>query len=299
MGTGVFGVQPQETLGASEAGIGFKRPKNLAKNRLWEEKSSHDSGHEMLCHDGELSIRQAARAADDFFFHSGQFSNKLLEFLTKPLGPPMGNFDAGDLEKGLVDIVSALVAGSQASVLLDVGEGTFHLPAIMAEGFVAFLAPRAKVWLDAEESKVFADRLAVVSLVGVKLDRSLLAENLGEIDGDERHEEAAVVDVGGGEGAGQREAVGIGEKMMFGPRSGAIGRIRAAAFPPRPQPAAMLSPQALVTNRSGRFRPVRAAGLLTPRPRRRTRSTSAVASNKSYRSRSPFRAADLPRECLS
>ena len=73
---------------------------------------------------------------------------------------------AAEAEQGLVEVVAAFVAGSQASELVQPGEGAFDDPAVAAETGAVFGAAAGDAMGDAALAQQAAVLVVVIATVG-------------------------------------------------------------------------------------------------------------------------------------
>jgi len=135
-----------------------------------------------------------------------------------------------------MDVGSSFVANGESAELGQPGQGALDDPAITAESFVAVDATPGDAILDAPPPQGLATAGIIVSLVGMQLVRSFarspvaLTDRLQAVDQDLEHH--GIVDVGGAQGADERDAVPIDQDVAFGAFLAAIRRVGAGVFTP-------------------------------------------------------------------
>ncbi len=139
-------------------------------------------------------------------------------------------------EEGLVGVLAPLVAGRQAAVAGEPGEGALDDPAVAAEAVGPLDAAAGDAGLDAPLPARQAAPRVVVPLVGVELGRPLPTPS-GR-GADRRHrvehglERRRVVAVGGADPGGQRDARRVAQDVELDPGLAPVGRVAAGAGAP-------------------------------------------------------------------
>lgn len=138
--------------------------------------------------------------------------------------------------EGCEDIQASLVSDADPSKLGEPCKGPLDLPAMTAEtGTVLDTAP-GNTGSDAASVQGASAPGEIISLVRMKLGRAAtwpagtLADGLDGIDRGFQH--PAVVDVGGGQGHGERNTVGVDDDVALGARLAPVRRVRACADAP-------------------------------------------------------------------
>lgn len=131
-----------------------------------------------------------------------------------------------------MDIRSSFVAHREPTVAREPGERALHDPPVMTELLARIDPPPCDARLDAAPSERFAAPREVVALVGVQLRGALARPSrstrrtLDRLDAvHEPFEDLGVVDVGGGERYGERDAPSVRNKVALRARFAAIRRV--------------------------------------------------------------------------
>ncbi len=140
-------------------------------------------------------------------------------------------------EEGLMDVRAAFVANAQAAELMQPTEGPFHDPAGFAQPAAVRRALARQRIGDAHTPQPAMMRGTATSAVALhNLGPLARAPDLAPHGGNGCHEWlqlATVMHVGCGHKRAQRQALGIGAKMMFAARFAAVGRVRPGLKPPK------------------------------------------------------------------
>jgi hypothetical protein len=137
----------------------------------------------------------------------------------------------------LVDVGAAFVAGAEAAVLMEPGEGALDDPTLSTEsGSVRCVAPGDER-PDAAGAEFLPVQAGVVAAVREEGLRSVSGSSALAAycwDGVEEREELGDVGaVGGGEQAGERDPLGVGDQVVFAAGAGAVDGVRAGPFAPK------------------------------------------------------------------
>jgi hypothetical protein len=140
-------------------------------------------------------------------------------------------------EERLVNIGTAFVANAQAAELIQPTERALDHPAGSAQAAAMWPARARQSSGDAQSAQPLLMRAAAISPISLH-DFGPLPWPTGFAAqrGDRQHQGlqlAAVMDVGRGDLGAQRNALGVGAKMMFAARFAAVGRIWPRLKPPK------------------------------------------------------------------
>jgi hypothetical protein len=130
----------------------------------------------------------------------------------------------------------ALVSDSQATELMQPGEGAFHHPPCLAQIAAMASATSGNLMAYALPVQGLPMLVTVVPAIGLHALRfaqwpSAFARNWGQAF-EQGHELRNIVAIGLGQNPIEREALRIDEKVVFAPRLAAIGWVRSSCFPP-------------------------------------------------------------------
>jgi len=133
-----------------------------------------------------------------------------------------------------VDVGSAFVAGAEAAVLVQPGEGALDDPALGAVSGSVWCVAFGDDRSDAAGAELVAVGSGVVAAVGEEDLRSASGSSALAPDGrdrvEQREELGDVRTVGGGEEAGERDAVGVGDQVVLAAGAGAVDWAGAGLF---------------------------------------------------------------------
>ena len=136
-----------------------------------------------------------------------------------------------------MDVGAAFVADAEAPVLVQPGEGAFDDPAFPAESRAVHGVTFGDDRPDAAGLESLPVRLGVVAAVGKECIRSApwssAFAGYGRDRLDEREQLGDVVAVGGGEQAGERDAVGVGDQVVLAAGATAIDGVGAGLGAPK------------------------------------------------------------------
>ncbi len=135
---------------------------------------------------------------------------------------------AAELQKRQVQLGAALVAGTQTAEIVQPGETALNDPALVAQARSVTVLAACDDRLDTAAAELATVLVMVIAAVGQKP----LAALAGPADlpthrlyaVDQRQELGDVVAVATGHTDGQRDAVGVGQKMMLGATTRAVDR---------------------------------------------------------------------------
>lgn len=141
----------------------------------------------------------------------------------------MTNNSATQCEESLVNVGPAFVTNAQAAELMQPTQGAFHHPAGFAQTAAVGPARARQSPGDAQGAQPTLMRAAAISPIALH-DFGPLPRPTGFAAQcwnrqHQRLQLAAVMHVGGGDLRTQRNALGIGAKMMFAARFAAVGRV--------------------------------------------------------------------------
>ena len=149
----------------------------------------------------------------------------------------MADNGATEREEGLMNIGATFVANSQAAELVQPTQGAFHDPAGFAQPATMRRARACQLVGDSARLQPAMVRGTAVGAIPLHSIRALArATDFAPHGRNGRHERlqlAAVMHVGCGQLDAQRQALGIGAKMMFAARFAAIRRVGARLKPPK------------------------------------------------------------------
>lgn len=134
-----------------------------------------------------------------------------------------------------MDIGAFVVADFEASVVVDGRDGLFDDIAIFAETAAVRGTAGGDYRRDAEPEQDGRVRRGVIGPVGEELFRpaagvAVVGQGAG---GDHGKHQDDIVNVGGADAAGQRDAGAIDEEMVFAAVFGSIGGVGASVYPPK------------------------------------------------------------------
>ena len=136
-----------------------------------------------------------------------------------------------------MDIGPTLVADAESAELMEPTQRPFDHPACFAQTAAMGLADLGQHIFDAKALKEEAVGLTAIGAVALnRIGTPPRAPHLSPhpVDGSQHGNElGAVVDVGSSQGEGERDALGIGEKVMLAARFAAVGRVRPRLGPPK------------------------------------------------------------------
>lgn len=140
-------------------------------------------------------------------------------------------------EKGLMDISPALVADTQAAELVQPAERALDDPAGFAQAAAVGLALARQSIDNAQAAQQTSVSGTAISTIALEEVRTPARSSDFTAHGRHRCQQwlqlAAIMHVGGGYLDAERNALGIGEKMMFAARFAAVGRARPRLEPPK------------------------------------------------------------------
>lgn len=201
-----------------------------------------------------------------------------------------------------MDVGPPLVADRQPPISVQPRQGALDHPAVPAQPLAGLDPPPRDPHRDVAGAQELAAARGVVRLIGMELGRAFAPAARRRADQwhgiDQVREHHAVMAVGPGQEAGQRNTLAIGDQVPFGAGLAAIGRVRSDRV--APLLAGMLALSRLARSQSMR----------SPSPRRsrsvRCKRSQTPASCQSRRRRQqvtpephPSRAATSPRGCRS
>ena len=149
----------------------------------------------------------------------------------------MADNGATESQESLMNVGATFVADAQAAELMQPTQGAFHDPACLAQSAAVRSSAPGQLVGDAtllQPAMVGGTAVGAIALHDLRpLARTTdLAPHRG--DGcDERLELATVMHIGCRQQDAQRQALGIGAKMMFAARLAAVGRVRPGLKPPK------------------------------------------------------------------
>jgi hypothetical protein len=140
-------------------------------------------------------------------------------------------------EKSLVDVGAAFVADAQTAELMQPTERTFYHPAGLAQTTAMRLTTAGQLISDtqtAQQSAVSGTAVGAIALNQIRASArsSHFAAHRWQRR-QQRPQLTAVIHVGSGQLDAQRNALGIGEKMMFAARFAPVGRVGPRLEPPK------------------------------------------------------------------
>jgi hypothetical protein len=149
----------------------------------------------------------------------------------------MTDNSATEKQEGLVDVSAAFVADTQSAELMQPAERTFHNPTGLAQTTTMQRALARQSISDAQTAQpTTVGRTAVSTIALNKVRTSARSSNFAAHRWHPRQQRlqlTAVMHVGRGQLDAERNALGIGEKMMFAARFAAVGRVRPRLEPPK------------------------------------------------------------------
>ena len=149
----------------------------------------------------------------------------------------MTDNSATEKQKGLVDVGAAFVANAQSAELMQPAERAFHNPTGFAQATAVRLAFAGQLISDAQTAQQTTVGSTAVSTIALK--KVGTSTRSSDFAAHRRHrcqqrlQLTAVVHVSRGQLDAERNALGIGEKMMFAARFAAVGRARPRLAPPK------------------------------------------------------------------
>ncbi len=149
----------------------------------------------------------------------------------------MADNGATESQECLMNVSATFVADAQAAKLMQPTQGAFHDPACLAQPAAVGRSAAGQLVGDStllQPAMVGGTAVGAIALHDLRpLARTTdLAPHRGD-GGNERLEWAAVMDVGRRHERAQRQALGIGAKMMFAARFAAVGRVGPGLKPPK------------------------------------------------------------------
>ena len=132
--------------------------------------------------------------------------------------------------EGLEDVGPTFVADDDPPEAGEPCQGALDFPAVAAEPFAVFDAAARDAGNDGAPAQSAPAAGEIIALVGVQLGgpaagpAGALANGRDGVDRGFQH--PAVVDVGGRQGHGERDAVGVDDDVALGPRLAPVGRVR-------------------------------------------------------------------------
>jgi len=148
----------------------------------------------------------------------------------------MANHRTCNHKKGLMDVITSFISNSQAAVLMQPTQSSFHYPAIESQATAMFRMAFGDMGFNSHLTQRLAMRLGVIGTVGIQLVKAItrcagVAFYRGNII-DQRQQFGNVVLIGGCGVRYDRNAVAIGENMMLGTGFSAVYRARTGFFAP-------------------------------------------------------------------
>lgn len=158
------------------------------------------------------------------------------EYLTEPQDEVEADERAPDPEERLVNVVTALVADSQAAVRAELGQGALDHPAMTPEPFLGFDALASDPATDSASPQITPAATVVVALVGMELGRALAGTAPRALDRGNRLDQFLEDDLVGDVGRGELERKGntllVDQNVALRARFAAICWIRAGSGSP-------------------------------------------------------------------
>jgi hypothetical protein len=147
----------------------------------------------------------------------------------------MANKGTSEFEEGFMNVSAPFVAHSQASQVMQPGEGALHHPATFAQAAAMRRTSFCQQRPDATPPECFSMGLRVISAVALHGLRTPARAASFAIDLwhriEQRQQLSNVVSVGSGQHNAQRHAPALGQQMMLGACLAAVYRAGAGFFP--------------------------------------------------------------------
>ena len=131
---------------------------------------------------------------------------------------------------------AALPANEQTPIAMKPREGALDLPAVSPESFFGFNSRTGDAWRNVSSSAGGAVLLGAIGLVGMQLVGTFAWATARAGNGlyrvEHRLQHLPIVDIGRGQRDNQRQAVSVGQQVMFATRTSAVAWVGSAIWAP-------------------------------------------------------------------
>ena len=192
-----------------------------------------------------------------------------------------------------MNVCTALETNTETTEVMQPGMRAFDDPAIFAKAAAMFGTALGDHWLDTAIAQRAPMSLGVVTAIRVDHAAAAMvatqsADRRNRVD--QRQQLRDVVDVRAGQDRGERRTVGVGDDVVLGTGSRAIGGVWPSFGLPQRRES-MMNRRRLVRSRSGPLRAALRAVARASDPRHRLLANRAAGANMSRPSRIPSRPA--------